>query len=72
MALGSLTPADDAMVASKYAELIQEEGTDMTDKFAVQEANRRAVRGHEASPTRPAHIPACTSGAFTRRGDDCS
>ena len=32
----------DQMVAQKYAELIQEEKTDLNDKFAVQEANRRA------------------------------
>lgn len=32
----------DAMVAAKYRELVADEKTDMGDKFAVQEANRRA------------------------------
>ena len=32
----------DAMVSAKYRELIESEGTDLGDKFAVQEANRRA------------------------------
>ena len=32
----------DAMVATKYRELIEEEKTDLGDKFAVQEVNRRA------------------------------
>jgi len=32
----------DAMVAAKYREIIESKGTDMGDKFAVQEANRLA------------------------------
>lgn len=32
----------DAMVAEKYRELVESEGTDLSDKFAVQEANRKA------------------------------
>ena len=38
------------MVSQKYAEIVSEEKTDVENKFAVQEANRRArdvVRGAE-------------------------
>merc|ERR1719484_460607 len=32
----------DGMVAAKYREIIEREGTSLDDKFAVQEVNRRA------------------------------
>ena len=48
----------DQMVADRYRELIEEEGTDLDDKFAVQEANRRArddVR-EELMKDAPVHV----------------
>jgi len=48
----------DAMVSQKYAEIVSEEKTDLENKFAVQEANRRArdVVREQLMADAPLHI----------------